>query len=374
MFAFYRTKYMKISGYFGNIRDFRVIGRCTHLLSDILGLVIVGIVADCDDFLEIADYGKSNISFLRTGLGFSLKHGIPSVDTFERVLKHIKTNELEKSYLAFIGDLSLSDKQVCIDGKELRNTIPHGKKHALIQMVNAWVCENGLSFGQSVVDKKSNEITAIPALLETVDCKGSIISIDAIGCQKEIVSTIRNKSADYVISLKKNQGTLFDQTSDFMLKRKEKLPCSTFVDKDHGRGEIRRVYVANAIDLIDERDNWCDLNSITMIERTRIINEKMQTSTSFYISSLRGKSPEDMAGYIRNHWHIENKLHWQLDVTFKEDNSKVKNQKAVVNLHQIRKWALHLLKKDETQMSFKRKRKKAHRDNEYLKKVLCQEF
>jgi predicted transposase YbfD/YdcC len=111
-----------------------------------------------------------------------------------------------------------------------------------------------------------------------------------------------------------------------------------------------------------------------MIERTRIINEKMQTSTSFYISSLRGKSPEDMAGYIRNHWHIENKLHWQLDVTFKEDNSKVKNQKAVVNLHQIRKWALHLLKKDETQMSFKRKRKKAHRDNEYLKKVLCQEF
>jgi predicted transposase YbfD/YdcC len=365
---------MKISEYFGNITDYRVIGRCTHLLSDILGLVIVGVVADCDDFQEIADYGKSNISFLRSEFGFSFAHRIPSVDTFERVFKRLDTKELEKSYHEFIGDLSLSGKQVCIDGKELRNTIPQGSKHALVRMVNAWVCENGLSFGQSNVDTKSNEITAIPALLDLLDCQGSVVSIDAIGCQKEIVSLICDKSADYVISLKKNQETLYDQAEDFMQKRKEKLPCLTFLDKDHGRGEIRRVYVANTIDLVDERDNWSNLNSITMVERTRIIGENEQTSTSFYISSLHDKSPEEMAKYIRNHWHIENKLHWHLDVTFKEDNSKVKNQKAVINLHQIRKWALHLLKNDPEKMSIKRKRKIAHRDNDYLKKVLCQEF
>lgn len=365
---------MNISEYFGSIIDFRVIGRCSHLLSDILGLVIVGIIADCDDFLEIADYGESNISFLQSDLGFSFANGIPSEDTLERVFKRLNTRELEKSYHEFIGDLSLTGKQICIDGKELRNTIPQGKKHALVRMVNAWVCENGLSFGQSTVETKSNEITAIPALLEMLDCQGSIISIDAIGCQKDIVSTIRNKGADYVISLKRNQDALYEQAEDFMLKHKEKLPCLTFLDKDHGRGEIRRVYVANTIDLIDERDNWCNLNSITMVERTRIIGENEQVATSFYISSLHGKSLEEMACYIRNHWHIENKLHWHLDVTFKEDNSRVKSDGAAINLHQIRKWVLHLLKNDTTKTSIKRKRKKAHRDNDYLKKVLCQEF
>lgn len=365
---------MEISTYFSKVKDFRVIGRCSHLLGDILGLVIVGVLADCDDFVEIADYGESNIAFLRSELGFSFANGIPSEDTLERVFKHLNTKELEGCFRQFTHDLSLAGKHLSIDGKELRSTIPKGKKHALVRIVNVWVCQDGLSFGQYEVDKKSNEITAIPAILDTIDCAGSVISIDAIGCQQEIVSSIRSKGADYVICLKKNQKALYEQAHDFMQKNSANLPTETFLDKDHGRGEIRRVYVADKIALIDQRDKWRDLNSIIMIERTRITGGETQTSTSLYISSLQDKTPLEMSCFIRNHWQIENKLHWQLDVTFKEDDSKVRSQKAIINLHQLRKLALYLLKADTIKMSIKRKRKKAHRDNNYLKNVLLQKF
>lgn len=365
---------MNIPDYFNKAEDYRLIGRCWHKLSEILGLVLVGLLADCDDFLEITDYCESNIDYMRSDLGFILPNGIPSEDTLERVFKHLKTEEIESCFRGCLGAMVLSGKQLNIDGKELRNTIPKGKKHALVRMVNVWVCEDGLSFGQLKVEKKSNEIVAIPEILKAIDCKGSVISIDAIGCQKEIVSILREKEADYVIGLKRNQGELYDQARDFMTRNKEKLPSTTLVEKDHGRGEIRKVYVADKIDLIDERDNWKDLKSVIMIERTRIIGEETQVSTGFYISSLENQTPSKMADYVRKHWSIENKLHWHLDVTFKEDNSKVKNQKAVVNLHQMRKWALFLLSKDKTPMSMKRKRKKAHRDNSYLMDVIFQKF
>ena len=199
---------MDISSYFSLVSDFRVVGRCSHLLSDILGLVLVGVLADCDDFSEIFDYGTQNISFLRSDLGFTFANGIPSEDTLERVFKYLKTNELEKCYAAFLGDLSLANKHICIDGKELRSTIPAGHKHALVRLVNAWVVESGFSFGQYQVGEKTNEIVAIPALLSQLDCKNAVVSIDAIACQRNIVSQIREQEADYVISLKRNQGEL----------------------------------------------------------------------------------------------------------------------------------------------------------------------
>ncbi len=202
---------MSISSYFSVVQDFRVLGRCSHSLSDILGLVLLGILADCDDFLEIFDYGNQNINFLRSDLGFTFANGIPSKDTLERVFKHLKTSDLEQCYQSFLGDLSLARKQICIDGKELRSTIPSGHKHALVRMVNAWVVESGLSFGQYQVGEKSNAIMAIPSLLATLDYKDAVVSIDAIACQKPIVSQIREQGADYVISLKGNQGELHQQ-------------------------------------------------------------------------------------------------------------------------------------------------------------------
>jgi predicted transposase YbfD/YdcC len=220
---------MNVSTYFSTVKDFRVRGRCLHLLSDILGLVLVAILADCDDFSEIFDYGVQNISFLQSDLGFTFAHGIPSEDTLESVFKHLKTNELSSCYQSFLGDLSLANKQICIAGKELRSTIPAGHQHALVRMVNVWVVEAGLSFGQYQVGEKTNrcgdpQIVAIPALLSQVDCKNAVVSIAAIACQKNIVSQIREQAADDVISLKGNQGELHQQVSQEFSLEAANLP------------------------------------------------------------------------------------------------------------------------------------------------------
>jgi predicted transposase YbfD/YdcC len=366
---------MVISSYFSVVTDFRVVNRCSHVLSDILGLVLVGVLADCDDFSEIFDYGTQNISFLRSDLGFIFGNGIPSEDTLERVFKHLKTNELEKCYQAFLGDLSLANKQICIDGKELRSTIPSGHKHALVRMVNAWVVESGLSFGQYQVGEKSNrcgdpQIVAIPALLSQLDCKNAVVSIDAIACQKNIISQIREQQADYVISLKGNQGELHQQVSQEFALELSHLPCYEQTQRQGGRTETRKVIVCSQPKWIENQALWKDLNSVVMVERTRLIKGEEQIHKAFYISSLVNPTAEKMSQYIRNHWTIENNLHWQLDITFGEDDAKVRNQNALINLHQVRKWALLILKKLPEKISIKRKRKKAHKDNEYLKKLL----
>ncbi len=254
----------------------------------------------------------------------------------------MKTNELEKCYQAFLGDLSLANKHICIDGKELRSTIPAGHKHALVRMVNAWVVESGFSFGQYQVGEKTNEIVAIPALLSELDCKNAIISIDAIACQKNIVSQIREQQADYVISLKGNQGELHQQVAQEFALESASFPCYEQIEKQGGRTENRKVTVCSQPKWIENQALWKDLNSVVMVERNRIIKGEEQIHKAFYISSLVNPSAEKMAQYVRNHWAIENNLHWQLDITFGEDDAKVRNQNAIINLHQVRKWALSI--------------------------------
>lgn len=361
---------MEISSYFEEIEDFRVQGRCLHQLNDILGLVLCGIIADCDDFVEIRDYGADNMEVLRQDFGFVFSNGIPSEDTLERVFRHLDQKELEACFKSLLGDLSLRERQVIVDGKELRSTIPNGKKHALVRMVNVWVHDLGLSFGQQQVDQKSNELTAIPALLDLVDCQGSVVTIDAMGCHKDIVEKIRDKGADYVIALKANQGALYEEVHDFLLRRTDILAQHTSMDKAHGRGEIRQVWVCQNLDLVDECRHWKDLHTIILVQRTRLVGDQVQAQTQFYISSLKQPDPAIFAQYIRQHWSIENNLHWQLDVTFKEDDAKVRHHNAIINLHQIRKWALYLLQKDPDKISIKRKRKKAGRNPHYLKQIL----
>lgn len=361
---------MELKETLSKVEDFRVQGRCLHVLADILGLVLCGVIADCDDFDEIADYGKDNIEFLQQELGLSFVNAIPSADTLNRVIRHLDSHSLEQCFKGCIAAFSLAGKQVCIDGKELRGTIPAGKKHALVRMVNVWVEEHSLSFGQVAVAEKSNEITAIPALLDTIDCQGSIISIDAIGCQQQIIEKIRDKQAHYMIALKTNQGVLYEQVAHFMQRNKATLPFDLQLDKAHGRGEERKVYIARAIDLVEEREKWPDLHTIVMVERKRILAGKEQKQTIFYISSLLETDPQVYSQYVRGHWAIENGLHWQLDVTFGEDQARLRKDKGPINLHLIRKWSLHLLKKEPSSISIKRKRKKANRDTDFLLAIL----
>ncbi|QHT67070.1 ISAs1 family transposase [Rhodocytophaga rosea] len=206
--------------------------------------------------------------------------------------------------------------------------------------------------------------------LDTLDCKGSIITIDAIACQQAIVEKIRDKQAHYVIALKANQGVLYEQVAHFMQINKSALAFNQQLDKAHGRGEERRVYIAQCIDLVEEKEKWQDLHTLVMVERKRIIAGKKQEQTLFYISSLTDTDPALYSRYIRGHWAIENGLHWQLDVTFREDEAKVRKDKGPINLHLIRKWSLHLLKKEPSCVSVKRKRKKANRDTNFLLAIL----
>lgn len=363
---------MNLQKHFTAIKDFRVKGRCLHELSDILIIVLLGTLADCSDFPEIEDYAKDKEGFLREELGLHLLSGIPSEDTLSRVVRFLKPSELEKSLRSACKEIleTVDSKHISIDGKEMRGTIPLGKKHATVQVVSAWLSEESISFGQVQVDKKSNEITAIPRLIEDLDCQGGIISIDAIGCQKHIVKKIIEKKADYLIALKENQGELFQQINDYLEKNKQHFPCYQEINKDHGRGEKRVIYATKKVDYLDATDDWEELNSIVLVESTRIINDKTSTHKRIYISSLTDNLPESYAGIIRGHWGIENGLHWHLDLTFGEDDSRVRKDNGPMNLNIFRKFGLFLLTHEPSKISLKRKRKKASRDDAFMIEIL----
>lgn len=361
---------MDIPSYFKTVSDYRVTGRCLHSLYDMLGLLLCGVLSDCDDYAEIVDYGTDKKDFLCEELGFVFANGIPSVDTLERLMRYIKVANLEKCFKQCLENLHLSGKLLTFDGKSLRGTIPAGKKQAEVQIVNAWCEELKLSFGQFQIEEKSNEIVAIPALLETIDCFGSIITIDAMGCQKAITLKITEKGADYVIALKGNQGTLLSAVQDYMQKQKPVLSSAKSHDKAHGRGEIRKVYTIKCPDHMIEAEAFGSLKTLIMVERTRIINGKATLEVQYYISSIENLDPVMAMVYVRGHWGIENGLHWQLDFTFKEDDCKVRKGNAPANLHLIRKCALFLLQKVEPEISLKRKRKKISRDEKYLINIL----
>lgn len=354
--------------HFSELVDYRVEGRCLHRLSDILLLILCGVIADCDDFAQIHDYGKDKEDFLKQQLGLGLENGIPSEDTLWRAMRWLKAEPLQQCLRACYQEIgiSLQGKHLCIDGKELRGTVPAGKKHALVQLVSVWVVEESLSFGQLAVESKSNEITAIPALLEVLDCAGATITIDAIGCQKDIAEKIIERQADYIIGLKQNQGQLYEQVSQWLEKQKPALPCYEQWEKDHSRGEHRKVYVCQQLDLLEATHEWEKLQSVVLVETKRLVKGNEQISTRYYISSLKDKAPQAYASLIRGHWQIENKLHWHLDMSFREDQSQLKKDNAPENMSTIRKLALFIIGKDTTKGSIKRKRKKAARDNNFL--------
>jgi predicted transposase YbfD/YdcC len=363
---------MELTRHFTNITDPRVIGRCLHNLIDILVLILVGTIADCDDFSEIEDYGKDKIDFLRSDLGLIFPNGIPSEDTLDRMMRNLEPTHLESSLRSCATDIlsNLATKQLIIDGKEHRGTIPEGSKHATIRTVSIWLSAESLSFGQLQVEDKTNEKTAIPLLIDNLDIKGGIVTIDAIACQQNVVEKIIEKGAEYLIALKKNQGNLYEQVEDWLQANKNQLPVYQCINKEHGRGEERKTYICQDFRFLEECQKWKQLNTLVMVESTRITKKKTTTDHRLYISSLKDNSPKIFHDLVRGHWSIENQLHWQLDLTFREDDSKIRKDNAPLNMNIMRKFALHILSKDKEKISFKRKRKKASRDNSFLIRIL----
>jgi predicted transposase YbfD/YdcC len=362
---------MSIIDYLGNVADPRTKEhKILHKLSDILFMSIAAVICGAEDWYEIEDYARDKEAWLRTIL--ELPAGIPSHDTFNRIFSILDSKALEANFIEWVesvADLS-EGRIVSIDGKRLCNSGEHGSK-AVIHMVSAWCNTNQMVLGQLKVNDKSNEITAIPALLETLMLQGCVVTLDAMGCQKEIASKIVQQGADYILAVKDNQKHLHDDIKEGFEQNKI-TDMAEDLQKNHGRIEKRVCRIIRDTDWVCSKNDWTNLKTLIEITATRTITATgaTETQTRHYISSLAGTA-DYFNKAIRKHWSIENNLHWVLDVCFGEDKSTKRAGEAAVNFSCLTKIALNLLYQSKAmngarKLPMKRKRTKADRDHNYL--------
>jgi predicted transposase YbfD/YdcC len=356
--------------YFADLQDPRVERTREHLLEEILLITIAAVLSGASGWNEIADYAKAKIEWFRTFL--KLPGGIPSHDTFNRVFSALDGDELEKGFVAWVASIAklTAGEIISIDGKALKGTRQAGKK-AIVHMVSAWANTNNLVLAQRKVDDKSNEITAIPKLLQTLELSGTVVTIDAIGCQRSIAQQITDKKADYILAVKENQKHLLEEMKDSF----RMLPADAVaeeIDCGHGRVERRTCSVLGDLSLVEKAAEWASLQSLVRIEAERFHKATGETEreTRYYITSLQPEATR-LNRAIRQHWGIENKLHWVLDVAFGEDLCRKRRGNAAQNFSTINRIALNLLKQDKSsKLGVHGKRLKAGWDNDYLLKVL----
>ena len=344
----------------------------THDFIDIVVIAILAVLSGADSWNDIEAYGEAKEEWLKGFL--RLPHGIPSHDTFNKVIRCIDPEQFTKCFQEWLtAAILLTGADVIpIDGKVHPGSSDRGKKLKALHTVSAWSSSHGIVLAQVAVDKKSNEITAIPKLLATMDVKGAIITIDAMGCQKDIANQIVEQDANYVLALKGNQKNLLkavEQAFDEVLSDEQKPSEESFetVAKGHHRIETRKYSVLPAA-LIPLA--WESTQTVVKVENTREDQGKISFSTKYYISSLPPIA-EEVSKAVRSHWSIENQLHWYLDVTFREDDSRIRKDNGAENFGTLRRLALGLLKREQSlKKSIRLKRFTAAMDNEYLMKVL----
>ena len=368
---------LSLAHHFAGLTDPRIDRSRLHELLDIVAIAICAVVAGADSWDDIEDFGKVKGEWLKTFL--ALPNGIPSHDTFRRLFERLDPDEFQRGFLGWIEALhEATERQViAIDGKTLRRSFDRAKGQSALHLVHAWSTANHLLLGQVAVDQKSNEITAIPVLLKMLEITGAIVTIDAMGCQKEIARTIRDRKADYILALKANHERLFEQVVAFWDGACDRLMKGPGIrhhrqwNAAHGRFEARRCWATSNLDWLEGREEWEGLKSVVFIESERFVGDALSVETRYYLSSL----PNDaqlLNEAVRSHWGVENSLHWVLDVTFDEDRSRIKKENAPENFGLLRRLALCLLKKETTsKRSIKGKRLKAGWDDGYLLRVLC---
>jgi predicted transposase YbfD/YdcC len=369
-----KVNFEKLKESFETLPDPRVVGRTTHKLLDLLFLSLCAVLCGMEDWEAIEDWGNEKVEWLRKFIG--LENGIPSHDTIGRVFAALDSVVFQECFMKWMVSLcpSLAGQIIGIDGKTMRGSHHRRAGKSAIHMVSAFACGHGLALGQLKTDAKSNEITAIPELVKALDLKGSIVTVDAMGCQKEIASAIVDKGAEYVFGLKGNQGALHDQVEEFFataaqydyrgLIARHYETC----EKGHGRIETRRCIALTAAHM-ENVDAWTGLQSIVMVESTRETGDRRTVEKRFYISSLAPDSKQ-IALAIRSHWAIENQLHWCLDVTFNEDLSRIRRDHAPENLNIVKKIAMNLLRINPLKRSLAKKRLKACLNDNYLAEIL----
>ena len=356
-----------VFAYFSEMEDFRINRKKRHLLTDIITIAIAAVLSGMKSYDDIEDFGAVREDWLRTFL--ELPNGIPSHDTFNRVLSHMDPLKFEECFRNWVDSIH-QGQLISMDGKTIRGAKSHGVKSP-IHMVSAWANDSNMVLGQLKVNEKSNEITAIPELLNGLFIKGCIISIDAMGCQQEIAKCIAQGEGDYILGVKKNQPTLYQNLEDSFRFLKT-ADNDENLDIGHGRIEKRKCTLITDLSHIEEPGKWDKLSVLIKIEseRTFKANGETENSIRYYIAS----KPASAFFYqknIRDHWAIENKLHWTLDVDFQEDASRKRAKNAAQNFSLINKVALNILKNDQTKnISIRRKRNLAAWDKEYLMKLL----
>jgi predicted transposase YbfD/YdcC len=347
-----------------------------HELIDILVIAVCAVICGAEGWEDIEEYGKAQAQWFEQLL--DLPHGIPCDDTFRRVLSRLDADELMRCFISWseaLRDVSNGDL-VSIDGKTLRHSFDHAASKAAIHMVSAWAHANRLVLGQLKVDDKSNAITAIPKLLPLLDLQGAIVTIEAMGCQKEIAQAITAQGADDVLALKENHQTLYDNVQLFLDDAKATafagIDHERFetVDGDHGRLETRIYWVTSAIDWRGAKASWANRQSIGMVESRREIGEEVSIDTRLFITSLPCDGVR-FAQAVRHHWGIENSLHWVLDVSFDEDACRIRKDQGAQSFSVLRHIALNLLRREpHHKRGIKARRKRAGWDRGYLLQVL----
>jgi predicted transposase YbfD/YdcC len=365
-----------IADHFRKLPDPRVRRTRRHALVDILVITLCAAICGADDWVAIARFGRAKRKWFRGFL--TLRHGIPSHDTFGRVFAALDPDAFRTAFLAWVRTVAdaLPGEVIAVDGKTLRRTFDAAGAKAAIHMVSAWAAAQGLCLGQIKTEAKSNEITAIPKLLEVLALAGRVVTIDAMGCQTAIARAIHAKGGDYVLSLKGNQTRLHDDIRTFFVDARDHafrdLPHTTAetVDGDHGRIEVRRAWATDDLAWLPQRRRWPGLRSVIAVEATRTVGEHTTRDTRYFISSLAPNAAH-LARLVRSHWAIENGLHWVLDVAMHQDHTRIRTGHAPENLAILHHIALNLLKQDRTeQLGIKNKRLAAGWDHDYLLRVI----
>jgi predicted transposase YbfD/YdcC len=355
---------------FKSLKDPRMRRNKKHKLLDIIILSILAVLCGAESYDAIALFGKENFVFLKQFL--ELKNGIPSHDTVNRVFQLLHSHQFERCFISWaqsLKDSGIMERVIAIDGKTIRGSKDSFHHQSALHSVHAWSVENSICLGQMECGEKTNEITIIPKILDLLCIKKSIITIDAMGTQTAIAQKIIDNEGDYILAVKGNQGTLEEEVHA-TCKGSRPLYDSCTVEKGHGRIETRRCEVFEKGLIVDFDNRWKNLTSVIKITSKReiLVSGKTETQERFYISSL--STENDFNTYIRSHWSVENKLHWVLDMTFREDEQRKRAKHAAANFAIVRKIGLNLLKKDTGKESLRTKRLKAAWSKEFLLKLI----
>jgi predicted transposase YbfD/YdcC len=364
---------ISILHYFRKLKDPRREERCRHTLQDIIVIALCATIAGAQDWQEITTFGEKRHDWLKRFL--KLPNGIPSHDTFERVFDRINPQAFQNCFLNWVEAIRevLPIKHIAIDGKTLRSS--GTDKLKALHLVSAWATEQHLSLGQVAVDDKSNEITAIPELLDLLDITGAIVTIDAMGCQKAIAQKITAQGGDYILTVKDNQEHLLTDIQQALSDASEKdfagVEHDAYETREHGHGrdEYRSYLILRQTSGIRNADAWANLTTIGMCYSERTVNGVTSEEVRYFIGSKKAKA-RTYAKALRNHWSIENSLHWQLDVTFDEDDNRVTKRNGAENLALLRRLTLSLLKAHPEKLSIAKKRFAAALDTQFLEEVL----